>query len=106
MPNVCSVEEAVGLLRTVDQVGFGLGPAIPDALLTGLGGREDWEDLQLGGALCLNLYDVFTKPGVSYRCGFFGTGGASAALSGPSDRARAGGLPPDGTDHGQVRARG
>ena len=72
MPNVCSVEEAVGLLRPVDQVGFGLGPAIPDALLTGLGARDDWEDLQVGGALCLNLYDIFTKPGVSYRCGFFG----------------------------------
>jgi acyl-CoA hydrolase len=26
----------------------------------------------MGGALCLNFYDVFTKPGVSYRCGFFG----------------------------------
>ena len=37
MPNVCSVEEAVGLLRPVDQVGFGLGPAIPDAFLTALG---------------------------------------------------------------------
>ncbi len=72
MPNVCSVEEAIGLLHTVDQVGFGLGPAIPDALLTGLGTRDDWEDLQVGGALCLNLYDIFTKPGVSYRCGFFG----------------------------------
>ncbi len=72
VPNVCSVEEAVGLLRPVDQVGFGLGPAIPDALLTGLGTRDDWEDLQVGGALCLNLYDIFTKPGVSYRCGFFG----------------------------------
>ena len=36
------------------------------------GGPDDWEDLQVGGALCLNLYDVFTKPGVSYRCGFFG----------------------------------
>ena len=72
MPNVCTVEEAVGLLRPVDQIGFGLGPAIPDALLTGLGARDDWEDLQVGGALCLNLYDVFAKPGVRYRCGFFG----------------------------------
>ena len=48
MPNVCTVEEAVGLLRPVDQIGFGLGPAIPDALLTGLGARDDWEDLQVG----------------------------------------------------------
>ncbi len=72
MPNVRTLEEAVALVRPVDQIGFGLGPAIPDGLLTALGTRDDWEDLQIGGALCLNLYDVFTKPGVSYRCGFFG----------------------------------
>jgi acyl-CoA hydrolase len=72
MPNVCTPEEAVALVRPVDRIGFGLGPGIPDALLRALGTRDDWEDLQIGGALCLNLYDVFTKPGVSYRCGFFG----------------------------------
>ncbi len=72
MPNVCTVEEAVALIRPVDRIGFGLGPGIPDALLGALGARDDWEDLQLGGALCLNLYEIFTKPGVSYRCGFFG----------------------------------
>jgi acyl-CoA hydrolase len=72
MPDVCTLEEAVALVRPVDQIGFGLGPGIPDALLTALGTRDDWEELQIGGALCLNLYDVFTKPGVSYRCGFFG----------------------------------
>jgi acyl-CoA hydrolase len=72
MPNVCTPEEAVALVRPVDQIGFGLGPGIPDALMIALGTRDDWEDLQIGGALCLNLYDVFTKPGVSYRCGFFG----------------------------------
>lgn len=60
------------MVRSTDQIGFGLGPAIPDEFMTALGVREDWEDLVLGGALCLNLYDVFTKPGVSYRCGFFG----------------------------------
>jgi acyl-CoA hydrolase len=67
-----TVEEAVALVRPVDRIGFGLGPGIPDALLTGFGARTDWEDLQIGGALCLNLYDVFTRPGVRYRCGFFG----------------------------------
>jgi acyl-CoA hydrolase len=72
MPTVCTMEEAVGLVRRVDQIGFGLGPANPDALLAALGTRDDWEDLQVGGALCLNLYELFTKPGVSYRCGFFG----------------------------------
>jgi acyl-CoA hydrolase len=67
-----SVEEAVALVRPADSIGFGLGPANPDTFLTALGTRDDWQDLRLGGALCLNLYDIFTKPAVSYRCGFFG----------------------------------
>jgi len=72
MPMVCTLEEAVALIRPVDTIGFGLGPAIPDGFLAALGARDDWQDLQLGGALCLNYYEIFTKPGVRYRCGFFG----------------------------------
>jgi acyl-CoA hydrolase len=72
MPRTCTPEEAVALVRPVDRIGFGLGPANPDAFLTALGSRDDWEDLVLGGALLLNYYAVCTKPGVSYRCGFFG----------------------------------
>ncbi len=72
MLTTCTAEEAVALVRPIDTIGFGLGPANPDTFLTALGSRDDWQDLQLGGALCLNFYDVFTKPGVSYRCGFFG----------------------------------
>ncbi len=67
-----TLAEAVSLIRPVDSIGFGLGPGNPDSFLRALGSRHDWEDLQLGGALCLNLYDVFTKSGVTYRCGFFG----------------------------------
>ena len=72
MPVVCTVEEAVSMIRPVDTIGFGLGPANPDTFLTALGARDDWQDLQVGGALCLNFYEVFTKHGVTYRCGFFG----------------------------------
>ena len=72
MPDVLTPEEAVALIRPADSIGFGLGPANPDTFLGALGQRDDWEDLVLGGALCLNVYDVFTKPGVRYRCGFFG----------------------------------
>ncbi len=72
MPITCTPEESISFVRPVDQVGFGLGPANPDAFLTALGSRDDWEDLVFGGALLLNYYDVLTKPGVSYRCGFFG----------------------------------
>ncbi|MDA8356768.1 MAG: 4-hydroxybutyrate CoA-transferase [Actinomycetota bacterium] len=67
-----SPQEAVGLLRSRDTVGFGLGPANPDAFLTALGHRDDWEDLVLGGALLLGLYEVLAHPGVSYRSGFYG----------------------------------
>lgn len=72
MPITCTPAEAAALVRPVDRIGFGLGPANPDAFLTALGARSDWEDLVFGGALLLNYYEVFTKPGVSYRCGFFG----------------------------------
>lgn len=65
-------EQAAALVRARDTIGFGLGPANPDAFLTALGERDDWEDLVLGGALLLGYYTVLTKPGVSYRCGFFG----------------------------------
>jgi acyl-CoA hydrolase len=72
MPTTCRPEEAISFIRPTDRIGFGLGPANPDAFLTALGSRDDWVDLVLGGALLLNYYDVLTKPGVSYRCGFFG----------------------------------
>ena len=59
-------------IRTTDTVGFGLGPANPDAFLTALGDRDDWVDLTFGGALLLGYYTVLAHPNVSYRCGFFG----------------------------------
>jgi acyl-CoA hydrolase len=67
-----SPEEAAALVRPSDTIGFGLGPGNPDAFLTALGERDDWESLVFGGALLLGYYTVFTKPGVSYRSGFFG----------------------------------
>jgi acyl-CoA hydrolase len=71
-PRSCTPDEAVSLLLPRDTIGFGLGPANPDNLLTALGRRDDWEDLVLGGALLLGYYEVLTNPKVSYRCGFFG----------------------------------
>jgi acyl-CoA hydrolase len=72
MTTTCSPEEAIAFIRPTDRIGFGLGPANPDAFLTALARRDDWVDLVLGGALLLNYYEVLTHPGVSYRCGFFG----------------------------------
>jgi acyl-CoA hydrolase len=71
-PKACTPQEAAALVRPVDTVAFGLGPANPDAFFVALSERDDWENLILGGALLLGYYNVFTKPGVSYRSGFFG----------------------------------
>ncbi len=71
-PTFCTPEEAAAFIRPTDTIGFGLGPANPDALFTALGGREDWVDLTFGGALLLGFYPVLAHPGVTYRCGFFG----------------------------------
>ncbi|HVC72003.1 MAG TPA: acetyl-CoA hydrolase/transferase C-terminal domain-containing protein [Acidimicrobiales bacterium] len=72
MTRICTPQDAAALVRPRDTIGFGLGPGIPDAFLTALGARDDWQDLVLGGALLLNYYTVLTKPGVSFRSGFFG----------------------------------
>ena len=71
-PIFCTPDEAIAFIRPRDTIGFGLGPANPDAFFTALGQRDDWEDLTFGGALLLGYYPVLAHPHVSYRCGFFG----------------------------------
>ena len=71
-PRTCTPAQAAALIAPVDSIGFGLGPANPHALLRALSARDDFEDLTLGGALLLGLFDVVAKPGVHYRCGFYG----------------------------------
>ena len=71
-PTFCSPTEAAALIRPRDTVGFGLGPANPDAFFTALGDRDDWEDLTFGGALLLGYFTVLAHPKVSYLSGFFG----------------------------------
>jgi acyl-CoA hydrolase len=71
-PRRCTPEEAAHLVGTRDTVGFGLGPGIAPAFFTALGERDDWEELIVCGALLLDYYKVLTRPGVSYRSGFFG----------------------------------
>ena len=62
----------MALIRPVDQIGFGLGPAIPDALLTRVGQPD-----RLGGpadrrsTLPEPLRGLHQSRG-RYRCGFFG----------------------------------
>lgn len=67
-----TARDAAALVRAVDTVGFGLGPANPHALLAALSDRDDYEDLVIGGALLLGLFDVLARTGVRYRCGFYG----------------------------------
>ena len=67
-----TVEEAVALLQPRDELGFPLGPGQPGAFLHALASRDDWVDLRLYGALLVDLYEIFTKPGVTYLSGFFG----------------------------------
>ncbi len=67
-----SVEEAVGLVRPRDVIGFGIITGTPVALFRALGQRDDWEDLTFCGGLCLGAPDVFLHPNVHYRVNFFG----------------------------------
>jgi acyl-CoA hydrolase len=67
-----TASEAAALVHPVDTVAVPLGPGIPGDFLHALGPRDDWENLSVFGALLLDLYEVFTKPGVHFRSGFFG----------------------------------
>jgi acyl-CoA hydrolase len=65
-------DEAAALVRPVDVLGLGLGPANPHGLLAALSRRTDWTDLTVGGGLILGPFELFLHPGVHYRSGFFG----------------------------------
>jgi len=67
-----TVEQAVELVRSEDQLAVGLGPGIPGEFLHRLGDRDDFTDLRVFGALLTDLYTLFTRSGVKYRSGFFG----------------------------------
>ncbi len=64
--------DASALLGPSDTLGIPLGPGQPSAFLHALGDRDDWTELTVFGALLVDLYTVFTKPGVRYLSGFFG----------------------------------
>jgi acyl-CoA hydrolase len=67
-----SPAEAADRLEVRDSLGIPLGPGQPSAFLHALDGRDDWIDLTVFGALLVDLYGVFLKPGVRYLSGFFG----------------------------------
>src|SRR4051812_27028926 len=71
MPAELALEDAVALIRTTDSLAVPLGPGQPGGFLHALAARDDWDDLQIFGALLVDLYEVFLKPNVRYLSGFF-----------------------------------
>ena len=67
-----SAHDAAALVRATDTVAVPLGPGAPSSLLHAMGERDDWERLEVFGGLLLDLFALFTKPGVRYVSGFFG----------------------------------
>lgn len=67
-----SPSEAAGILEPVDSLSVPLGPGVPGRFMHALDSRDDWDDLRINGALLPDLFGVLTKPGVSYRSGFYG----------------------------------
>lgn len=59
-------------MRPKDTVCLGFGPAQPCTFLEAMSKRDDWEDLTAFGGMLLQVYAVFTKPGVRLLSGFFG----------------------------------
>ncbi len=67
-----SAAEAVARVRTRDTIGIPLGPGQPAEFMAALGGRGDWEELRIYGALLAVGTGVFNHPNVHYLSGFFG----------------------------------
>jgi acyl-CoA hydrolase len=67
-----SLEEAVAVVRSRDTLAVPLGPGQPAAFLHALGERESFDELTVFSALLIDLFRVFTRPGVRLLSGFFG----------------------------------
>lgn len=67
-----TMNEAVESIRATDTLAVPLGPGVPGGFLHALGERDDFEQLELFGALLPDLYQLFMRSGVHYRSGFFG----------------------------------
>ncbi|MGZ4678463.1 MAG: acetyl-CoA hydrolase/transferase family protein [Acidimicrobiia bacterium] len=71
-PRIMASADAAQVLREHDSLGIPLGPGQPAEFLQALGARDDWVELTVFGALLIDLYELFTKPGVRYLSGFYG----------------------------------
>jgi acyl-CoA hydrolase len=66
------MSEAVAAVRSTDSLAVPLGPGVPGAFMHALGERDDFEHLEVFGALLPDLYQLLMRSGVHYRSGFFG----------------------------------
>ena len=71
-PQLLSIAETAALLHPRDTLAVPLGPGQPRALLRALSERDDWQDLQVFSALLIDGFELFARPGVRLRSGFFG----------------------------------
>jgi acyl-CoA hydrolase len=67
-----SAREAADLVRSIDTLGVPLGPGQPVEFLHALGQRERFEGLTVFGALLVDAFALFTRPGVMLLSGFYG----------------------------------
>jgi acyl-CoA hydrolase len=66
------MDAAVAAIRSDDTLAVPLGPGVPGGFLHALGERDDFQRLEVFGALLPDLYQLFMRKGVHYRSGFFG----------------------------------
>lgn len=67
-----SPAETAALFRPDDTLAVPLGPGQPTALLHALGARDDWKGFRVLGALLVDLFPLFARPGVRLYSGFYG----------------------------------
>ena len=67
-----TLTEAAALVRPDDTLAVPLGPGQPAGFLHALSARDDWRGLRVFGALLIDLFPLFTRPGVTLFSGFFG----------------------------------
>jgi len=79
---ICTASEAAAALRPVDSVAVPLGPGQPTAWLHALGERDDWQGLEIFGALLVDLFAVLARPGVRHESGFYGVVERALAAAG------------------------